>query len=418
MKLQINNISNWIKIGGFTSIVQLLIQIIGVLSGIIIIRLLPTNEYAYYTIANTILGTMTALGDGGLSTGLMAIGGKVWSSRKGLGEVLKTALIMRQKFAVISFIVVFPFLVYLLASNGASFSIILLISIMLIPTFYAQLTDSLLQVIPKLHQDIYSLQKNTLYVNIGRLCMMPILFVGPFSYIALLVTAIPRVIGNFRLRKIALKFVDSGSSFSNEIRDKIFAIVKRVLPGNIYNAVSSNIIVFIMSIFGSTSNVAEVGALSRLVVIFTVLSMVLNILVVPRYAKIPDNRDLLEKYLWLFVSFIVGISAIVLTFVYFFPEPVLWVLGAKYAGLQQELFLIMLGAALSMLSGSLYGIMSNRGIIPNPYYFFPFILVVQVITLAFLNLSDLIEVLYFGIIPPIAGIVYRLIYFKKVLNHI
>ena len=396
----------------------MLIQLIGVLSGIFIVRMLPTTEYAFYTIANTVLGTMTALGDAGISTGMMAQGGKVWNQKQELGRILATGLHMRRKFGLFSLIATLPFLFYLLLKNGAEAWVIALIAVSIIPTFYAQLTNSLLQVILKLHQDVYALQRNTLYVSLGRLGLIGILWFAPLSFIALLVTAIPRLLGNFRLKKIAGNFVALDHKPSPQYRRELLKVVKRVMPGNIYNALSSNIIVFIISVFGSTSNVAEVGALGRLVVIFTVLSMILNILVIPRYAKLPSNKTVLSKYMFYFIAVLTVVLSVILGIVYFFPEPILWVLGPKYSGLSQELFLIMLGAALSMFSGSLYTLMSNRGIIPNPFYFFPYILVIQIITLFFLDLSVVNEVLYFGIIPPVAGIVYRLIYFNITINRV
>ncbi len=67
----------WGKLISVTGSAQVLIQALGFISGIIIIRLLPTEEYAFYTLANTMLGTMNILSDAGVSTGVMAQGGKV-----------------------------------------------------------------------------------------------------------------------------------------------------------------------------------------------------------------------------------------------------------------------------------------------------------------------------------------------------
>src|SRR5690349_4585514 len=76
------------KLVTITGGAQALVQGAGLICGILIIRLLPTNEYAFYTLANTMLGTMTVLADGGISTGVMAQGGKVWQSKAELGTVL------------------------------------------------------------------------------------------------------------------------------------------------------------------------------------------------------------------------------------------------------------------------------------------------------------------------------------------
>lgn len=73
---------SWIKLIAVTGSAQVIVQVLGFISGIMIIRMLPTQEYAFYTLANTMLGTMTILADGGIGTGVMAQGGKVWQNRK------------------------------------------------------------------------------------------------------------------------------------------------------------------------------------------------------------------------------------------------------------------------------------------------------------------------------------------------
>ena len=72
----------WFKLAGITSLAQLFIQAIGLVSGILVIRILPTDEYALYTLANTMLGTMIILANSGISVGVTAQGGKVWQDKK------------------------------------------------------------------------------------------------------------------------------------------------------------------------------------------------------------------------------------------------------------------------------------------------------------------------------------------------
>lgn len=54
-----------IKLFALTGGAQILVQAIGFISGIMVIRLLSPQQYAYYTLANTVLGTMVVLADGG-----------------------------------------------------------------------------------------------------------------------------------------------------------------------------------------------------------------------------------------------------------------------------------------------------------------------------------------------------------------
>jgi hypothetical protein len=80
-----DTVVSWGKLISITGSVQLILQALGFASGILIIRLLPVQEYAFYTLANTMLGTMTVLSDGGISAGVMAQGGRVWKDKEKLG---------------------------------------------------------------------------------------------------------------------------------------------------------------------------------------------------------------------------------------------------------------------------------------------------------------------------------------------
>src|SRR5215469_15896041 len=65
----------------FTAGAQAGIQMLTVVTGLAVVRLLTLREYAYYTIANAALGTLTNLTDCGVSQSVMALGGKVWQTR-------------------------------------------------------------------------------------------------------------------------------------------------------------------------------------------------------------------------------------------------------------------------------------------------------------------------------------------------
>src|SRR6476620_8569895 len=109
-----SKIIEWTKLISITGSSQLLIQGVGLVSGIFVIRLLSTQEYGLYTLGNTMLGTMLVLGDSGISTSVMAQGGKVWQNREKLGSVLVSGFNLRKKFAMVSLLIAIPILLYLL----------------------------------------------------------------------------------------------------------------------------------------------------------------------------------------------------------------------------------------------------------------------------------------------------------------
>src|SRR6266852_245764 len=127
------------KIVGNFAIVQAVVQIIGFLSGILLVRTLEQREYAYFTIANTMQGTINLLADIGISVGLVSIGGRVWQDRHRFGELINTGLGLRRKLAAVAAIILAPILYAMLAKNGASQIYILLLIVLVLAGFSIQL---------------------------------------------------------------------------------------------------------------------------------------------------------------------------------------------------------------------------------------------------------------------------------------
>lgn len=380
----------WGKLIFMTGSAQVLVQATGLLTGILIIRMLPTKEYALYTLANTMLGTMTILADGGISSGVMAQGGKVWRDKTQLGKVLVTGMELRKKFAVFSLLVALPILIYLLWLQNAQPWVILLIVAALIPAFFSALSDSLLETIPKLHQDIKPLQANQAKVGISRMILSTAsVFIFPFTFVALLANGIPRIIGNFRLRKIALRFADTTQAPDPVYRTEILKMVKRRLPGAIYYCLSGQITIWLISILGTTKSIAQVGALSRLGMVLSVFTVLFSTLVVPRFARAASNRGLLTATFIKIMLALVGVSVSIIGIVYLFPEQILWILGNKYSDLSGALLLSISGSCLGLMSGCIFTLSTSRGWVINPAVSIPVNLLTVIAGVLLIDVSSL-----------------------------
>ena len=363
-----DTILNWGKLISITGGAQVIVQAVGFVCGILIIRLLSVEEYAFYTLANTMLGAMTVLSDGGISTGVMAEGGKVWQDKEKLGRVLVTGLEMRKKFGVISLMVSLPILLYLLIHNGAGWTTSVLITISIIPAFFAALSDSLLEIPLKLNQSIFLLQKNQIVVSLGRLLLVAsTIFIFPFAYFSILASGVARIYGNFKLKNATNIFADSKQLEDLVVKNEISIIVKRSLPGLIYYCFSGQISTWIISIFGTAASLAQIGALGRLSSILNLLLVIFTTLIVPRFARIQNQpQKLLQHYLKIILSFAV-LSFFIVLVCYLFSDQILWVLGKNYQGLNVELLLLIIGTTISMILSAALSLYLSRGWILHYY---------------------------------------------------
>ncbi|MCW3094235.1 MAG: polysaccharide biosynthesis protein [Ferruginibacter sp.] len=401
----------WIKLFTITSSAQLFVQAVGLVSGIIVIRLLPTSEYALYTLANTMLGTMTLLADGGISNGVMAQGARVWQDRQKLGVVLTTGLNLRSKFSIGSLLVSTPILLYLLLHHGASWITALLIVLSLVVAFYAALSDTLLEIAPKLNQAILPIQKNQVNVGVWRLLLTGLtLFVFPWTFIAILAAGIPRIYGNLKLRKISNEFANSTALPDPEIRVEILKVVKRVLPGAIYYSMSGQITIWLISILGNTSAVAQIGALGRFAAVVTVLSGVVSTLFVPRFARLKEDSKTLLKYFCYYIGFLVLLCVGIVLMFKIFSSQALWILGPEYSALNNQLVLNIIGSCIGLITGLSYLLCASRGWLPNPLWYISLSLISVILGIQIFNVSTLEGVLIFNIFTSLIHSSIYLIY--------
>lgn len=351
----------------YVTFIQILIQVLGLVTGFLIIRHLSTTEYAWYTIANTLLGTMTVLSDGGVASAMMALGGRVWQNKKELGKVFSTAYDLRKRFAVISLGLAIPILFYLLQKQGASTLTSLLIIFAIIPAFFASLSDNLLQVAPKLNLAFVAVQKNNLLVAIIRFLAIPVLlFIAPFAWIILLLAGVIRIYGNQKLWPLNKKYVDETSRPDIEIRKVITRQVSRLLPGTIYYCFSGQIALWIMSLLGTNTSVAGLGALSRFSLLFSAFTMLFGSVVTPKFSKLtPTGRDLMSMFIrihilclfcFLFITF----------FFYVLSHEFLMLLGNGYQGLSTELIWSISSSLIGIFAGFSFSLFTARGWSINP----------------------------------------------------
>lgn len=406
-----DTIASWGKLISVTGSAQIIVHAVGFASGVLIIRLLPVQEYAFYTLANTVLGAMTILSDGGISTGVMAQGGKVWEDKQKLGKVLVTGLQMRKKFAVVSMVISLPILLYLLMHNGASWLTSFLIILSIIPAFLAALSDSLLEIPVKLNQSIVPLQKNQISVSLGRLLLVAsTIFIFPFAYISILTGGISRIYGNIRLKKVANIFADTSQLEDVLVKNEISKIVKRSLPGLIYYCFSGQISIWIISIFGNATSIAQIGALGRITSVLSLLMVVFSILIVPRFARIQNQpQKLLRHYSEILFSFLI-IFLFLVGFISLFSDQILWVLGNNYKDLNNELILLIIGSSLTMIMAAALALYLSRGWILTYYISISASLFPIISGCYFFDISTLKGILHLNIFVALVQMVLHVFY--------
>ena len=214
------------------------------------------------------------------------------------------------------------------------------------------------------------------------------LFFFPFAGIPILAAGFAQLVANRKLRQSCSEYTDLGTGESSQVRKEITTVVKRIFPGTAFLAISGQATIILISVFGTTDQVASVGAISRLAAVLTLFGALFSTLIVPRFARLPDQASrnvsiflAIEAGLYLF-----GISVVAVTFL--IPDQILWLLGENYAGAGELLPLVVASSVVSMISGNTHRLGASRGIVMHPGVIIPLTIAIQIALYSLADLGD------------------------------
>ncbi|MGA9607715.1 MAG: hypothetical protein WBR21_11930 [Rouxiella badensis] len=209
--------------------IQVIVQAIGFWSGILLVHLLSTREYAYFTIANTMQGTLNVLADIGISVGVVSIGGKVWQDRDRFGQLINTALQLRRWLGAASILVVTPVLYFMLVRNGAPPIYSSLLILLLLLGLGLQLSIGVLSAVPRLYSNIRLIQGLDFVGMIARLALilgLSLVFLN--AGIALCIGSVTLLLQYWILHRYVRKAINLRAPVSEEDRGAMLGFIRKL----------------------------------------------------------------------------------------------------------------------------------------------------------------------------------------------
>lgn len=387
----------WAKTLAQFALVQSVAQLVTIATGLLIIRVLGKQDYAYYTIANSWLSALVTLSNSGVTDAAMAIGGRVWQDPVRLGQVVRTAMRARRWLCATAIVPVIAILVWTLAETGAGHLAILALSLLVALAGAVQISCGILVIAPRLKGEIRRLQYLDL---IGTFLRLGVIAAAAWAFLdaswALAASLVAGLVQYRLLKRWTAALIDVHAPVDDDVRREIRRIVGRQWPNEINGVFQGQISIVLLSFFGTVGGVADIGALNRIGVVFVVLGSVTQSIVLPRYARCQDPRHLRTLY----VEILAGTAAFAAPLIaaaLFAPQPILWLLGPQYAGLTVELLLVTLSAALGSLSGVSWLLNTVRGWIKPWWINIPAGLVPPLVLMPLIGVSTVRQVLYISL---------------------
>ncbi len=393
----------WIKLLSKFVSVQLIVQALNLASGILIIRTLSKEEYAYFTLANAMQGTINVLADSGISSALSAIGGRVWQDPYRFGQLINTAMQLRRYLAIIATLIITPILFWMLIQNGASivYTFLLIAAILIELLFY--LNIGVLRIVPRLRSEISLIQQLDLLSSGSRLVLIA---TGSLTILNAVTGAfastITSCLNNLLLWRFVKVTVNTEAPTNEDYKKEIIKTVSYQMPNTIFYCFQGQITIYLISIFGKTENIAEIAALGRFGLVVSIISAVMQNILIPIFAKCQSSSKLIRLYFQIIFIYVV-IAIVLLLFLLKFPNQLLWILGNKYINLNKELFWVILQNLVYTILGAMGSLNTSKAWIPHPFILISLAILSQCIALLFVDLSSIKGVSIFSIISAIPG---------------
>jgi hypothetical protein len=201
-----------------------------------------------------------------------------------------------------------------------------------------------------------------------------------------------------------------GSASSRHVGRRIMRAllgqVAPVLPGTIHYALQAPLVALLAATYASAGNVAEVGALGRLGALVGVFSGFTSSVFVPRLANVSDSRAFMRgcvRWSIVMMAFSGGIILAVGTF----ADGLLWMLGRPYAGLRGELLIAAVAAIAATWGGFAWNINRARGWVRAQPWRVPVVGTGQLALFFLLDLSSTRGVLLFGVGTLLIDLVFQ-----------
>lgn len=374
--------------------------------GFLCVRILPKPEYAKFTVLFGFLGTLSVLSDISLSNSIIPLIGDRIDDLQWIADyVASLRQISHRLYLIVAPVAILAFPLIVRHQPWDWQIVSSMIAILLVAAWFARLSGAygaVLIVRRDRKRWIWAQQA----ASLGTLALLLIFWaahwLNAFAAILINVSGIVFVSQVYYFR--ARRLLGVRGHGSREKRSAIVHLALPSMPGAIFYAVQGQISVLLITIFGRTDGVANIGALGRLAQIYTIFTQMNPLLLEPYFAKV--SKAQLKSSYFVMLAAASGLCLSITGIAAFFPKLFLSLLGPKYANLNLELLLVVATASIGYFGGVLYVVHCSRRFV---YWWSGILtivltLILQIIYIWRVNLGTMKAVLTLGLLSAIISL--------------
>lgn len=362
-------------------------------TGFFIVQRMGKIDYAQYTIAFSFLAVFVNISNIGITPAMTGIGGRVWQDPVALRALLNSAFHLRRR---IGLWLLLPFVVYCAwqfwKAGAGWFATAILVGCVLVAA-WTQIQAALYAIVLQLHKAVRPLQQNELaFTALKVLGILPMLFFHAPVYLLIGWTCGCLALNLLANQKLARHYLAEHPETSPKFLREIGDIARPNAVRTVYWAFEGQISVLLCALFANTENIADIGALGRLSVLFAIFQAFVVNYSLPEIAKAQDRAAIATKA-GRTIALSLLLVAPVLVWAVVHPASLLWVLGPNYRALTQHLLPFLLAVCLGQIAAVVYQICTARAWIRLNSLYVPIALPLQAVLIYALDLSQLENVI-------------------------
>ncbi len=336
------------------------LQLLNAATGLLLVRCMTVEQFAQYALANAFQLTAQQFVEFGLGGSLVALVGQQVSDRQRMGRLIAAGTnIRRRMLTIVGAVsaVVFPFW-FIQKGWPLGSGLVLTVAVLGYLVFSGLVTYYTPPLaIRQQTSTIYRFKLASALIRLAAfvLAYMVNVLIAP---LAALLNVGAVWFSGAQLKKASAPYLEVPSGSVRAEEREILAYIRPIMPGVVFAAIQGQLAIFIAAWFGQTATIAEVGALSRLGLVFGFFSAANGMLIAPFIAR-QSNRTLYPRYM-VIAAGASGIAVALYLAAWSFPRLFLSILGPEYSGSKEALLLMVVNAALSYVNSVLWAMSAAR----------------------------------------------------------
>ncbi|HEY2255917.1 MAG TPA: hypothetical protein VGI11_09790 [Variovorax sp.] len=395
---------------------------VGGVAGLLIVNVVPKEQYAVYTFLITCMQLIIGITDLGLSKCALPIIGQRSSEVPWVMAVCGQIFRRRTLMLVLSFLIVVPYGAYTFVQHEwLEWAYVLaagIVVLAVLTSLRAGFVNAVLLIIGQVTaiSRISFMVTTIRFLLVGAVLLLPL---TPYSIVFLLTASVvSEACGLLFYRREfqarGIREVRPGPADEKFIDGRILKIMVPLIPSSIFFHIQGSITIFLASLFGTSSTVAEMGAFGRLALALTIVDRVANILLFPAIARTSVGPRLVAMISKVHVSYLAIMLCVLMSSV-LFPQYWILLLGSKYQNMVPYVWMVFLASILMNGAGLAFLTLAVRGFTEKQAWSVAWVILLQCAFLWKFGASDLPTILWFNIMTCGAHFIYQyMLLFLKV----